>query len=262
MSETFRFKGGDGPLVVAIPHVGTRIPPEIATRLTDPALKAVDADWHLDRLYDFLEHTDASVLMAVNSRTAIDLNRAPEDTPLYPGRFETGLCPRTTFDGEPLYLPGREPDADEVKRRLDKWWRPYHAQLKKALDDARSRHGFALLLDAHSIRAEVPNLFEGRLPTINVGCADGASCAPALRQRLEDVLDAQDRYTWVVDGRFKGGWTTRWYGRPAERVHAVQFELTQADYMDERTFEYLSERAAPLQDLLKALVGAIRTFRP
>ncbi len=262
MTEVFRFRQGSGPLVVAMPHVGTRIPPEISAGLTEPALKAVDADWHLDQLYAFLDGTDASVLMAVNSRTAIDLNRAPEDTPLYPGRFETGLCPRTTFDGAPLYLSGFEPNQAELERRLARWWRPYHDQLAKALDEARARHGFALLLDAHSIRAEVPNLFEGRLPTINVGSADGRSCAPALRQRLTDALEAQDRYSWVVDGRFKGGWTTRWYGRPAERVHAVQFEITQADYMDELVFAYDPDRAAPLQALLEQLVGVIRAFRP
>ena len=255
----FRFRQGSSPLVVAMPHIGTRLDAGLHDSLTPVGRQALDTDWHLDRLYDFLEDEfDATTLMAVHSRTAVDLNRSPENEALYPGRFETGLLPTTTFTGEPLYQSGREPDATEAARRLDRWWRPYHDRLQMALDETRARHGHAVLLDAHSIRAEIPLLFKGRLPDINVGTADGASCTPALTARLEEVLSAQDRFTWVINGRFKGGWTTRHYGRPAECVHAIQFELVQAAYMDEADpWRWDAETARPMRELLRRLLGAL-----
>jgi N-formylglutamate deformylase len=259
----FRFHEGRGPLVVAMPHVGTHLPDEVSANLTDFGRQVLDTDWHVDQLYDFLHHTDASSVIATHSRTVADLNRSPENEALYPGRFETGLTPTTGFDGQRLYLPGREPDAEEVVRRVEQWWRPYHAQLRQSLDAAHARHGYALLLDAHSIRAEIPQLFEGRLPDVNVGTADGASCDPGLTAAIVKVLEAQDRFSWIVNGRFKGGWTTRHYGRPAVGVHAVQFELAQAAYMDESDpTVFDAERAGPMMALLEKLVVAIRAFSP
>ncbi|MBC6983451.1 N-formylglutamate deformylase [Caulobacter sp. 17J80-11] len=259
----FRFREGSGPLVVAMPHVGTHVPPDIAEGLTDLGRRVLDTDWHIDKLYGFLDEADVTTVIATHSRTVVDLNRAPENTPLYPGRFETGLLPMTTFDGEPLYQADREPDQAETARRLETYWRPYHAQLSAALEATKAKHGYALLLDAHSIRAEIPMLFEGRLPDVNVGTADGASASPALTERLAGVLGAQDAFTWVVNGRFKGGWTTRNYGKPAEGVHAVQFELVQAAYMHEATPETFDPaKAEAMQGLLKTLVAEIAAFRP
>ena len=264
MSEAvFRFRQGGGPLVVAMPHVGAAIPAELEHSLTDVGRAALDTDWHVDRLYDFLDEVDATSLIARQSRTAVDLNRSPENEALYPGRFETGLCPTTTFEGSPLYREGHAPDAAEVARRVEAWWRPYHDQLRRALDETKARHGYALLLDAHSIRAEIPMLFEGRLPDVNVGTADGKSCDPSLTARLEEVLRAHDRFAWVVNGRFKGGWTTRHYGRPSDGVHAVQFELVQAAYMDEANPAVFDPPIAkPMRNLLRELVGAMADWRP
>lgn len=259
----FRLCEGSSPLVVAMPHVGTAVPAELDERLTEVGRAVLDTDWHVDQLYDSLDEIGATSLIARQSRTAVDLNRSPENEALYPGRFETGLCPTTTFEGQPLYLDGHAPDPAEVQRRVDAWWRPYHAQLEQALAQTKARHGYALLLDAHSIRAEIPLLFEGRLPDVNVGTADGRSCDPELTARLEDVLKAQDRFTWVVNGRFKGGWTTRHYGQPADNVHAVQFELVQAAYMDEAHPGVFDPAfAKPMRILLRELVGAIAAWAP
>ncbi|MGZ8364021.1 MAG: N-formylglutamate deformylase [Caulobacteraceae bacterium] len=262
-SPIFDFRQGGSPLVVAMPHVGTSVPPEVAESLTPLGRQVLDTDWHIDRLYGFLDELDVTTLIARHSRTAIDLNRSPENEALYPGRFETGLCPTTGFDGQPLYVEGREPDAAEIARRTEAWWRPYHDRLALALEETRARHGYALLLDAHSIRAEIPLLFEGRLPDINVGTADGKSCSPALTRRIENVLAAQDRFTWVINGRFKGGWTTRHYGTPAANVHAVQFELVQAAYMDEANPTVFDPALAkPMQATLRGLVKEILSFDP
>ena len=261
--DVYRFRPGASSLVVAMPHVGTGLPPELADGLTPLGRQVLDTDWHVDELYGFLDELDVTTLIARQSRTTVDLNRSPENEALYPGRFETGLCPTSTFDGEPLYLPGREPDPAEVAKRTETWWRPYHQRLRQALDETRARHGYALLLDAHSIRAEIPKLFDGRLPDINVGTADGRSCDPALTAALENVLAGQSQFSWVINGRFKGGWTTRHYGTPSEQVHAVQFELVQAAYMDEaRPTVFDPDLAKPMQITLSALVNEILVFRP
>src|SRR5690606_17082234 len=177
----------------------------------------------------------------------VDLNRPQDDTSLYPGQNTTGLCPAVQFSGEPVYLEGQAPDADEIAARVDTYWRPYHEALRGELDRIRDRHGRAVLWEGHSIRGELPFLFEGRLPDRNLGTASGASCSPALQSRLEAVLAAQHDYDWVANGRFKGGYITRHYGEPDKGIEAVQLEISQRNYMDEDSFAWDEGRAAALQ---------------
>jgi N-formylglutamate deformylase len=191
-----------------------------------------------------------------HSRYVVDLNRPPDDVSLYPGQNTTGLCPAVRFDGGPVYLPGEAPGPEEVQARVETYWRPYHEALADELARLRARHGRALLWEGHSIRGTVPFLFEGRLPDLNLGTAAGASCAPARQARLEAVLAAQHGYTWVANGRFKGGYITRHYGQPGQGVDAVQLELAQSTYMDEDAVRYDEARALKLQVVLDALLRA------
>ena len=247
---------GSLPLLVSLPHDGSHIPVELAARMAPQSRRAPDTDWHVSRLYAFAKDMGASVLVPSHSRYVVDLNRPPDDVSLYPGQNTTGLCPAVRFSGEPVYLEGQQPSQDEVAARVERYWRPYHAMLADELARLRAAHGRVLLWEGHSIRAEVPFLFEGTLPDLNVGTSSGASCAPALQARLEAVLSAQRDYSWVANGRFKGGYITRHYGRPAEGVDAVQLELAQKNYMDEDSFEYDEARAGRLQPTLRALLGA------
>jgi N-formylglutamate deformylase len=252
----FRFRAGSSPLVVSMPHVGTELPANLRDRYNALGQTVCDTDWHIDLLYEFLPAMDATVIAARWSRWVIDLNRDPEGGALYPGAFETGLCPTQTFAKAPIYADGHAPDAAEVARRLDAYWRPYHAQLRTALDVAKARHGFALLLDAHSITSVCPELFDGRLPDVNFGTNGGASCTPAVIEAATAAM-AHHPFTQVVDGRFKGGWITRHYGQPSEGVHALQIELAQDAYMDEanpRAFN--PARAQPLRDALRDVLAA------
>ncbi|WP_290886465.1 N-formylglutamate deformylase [Arenimonas sp.] len=247
---------GEAPLLVSLPHDGTAVPDDIAARL-QPAARAVpDTDWFVSRLYAFARALGASVLVPRFSRYVVDLNRPPDDVSLYPGQNTTGLCPAVRFDGEPVYLPGQAPGADEVQSRVETYWRPYHDALAEELARLRERHGRVLLWEGHSIRGIVPFLFEGRLPDLNLGTAAGASCSPAVQVRLEAVLAAQSDYSWVANGRFKGGYITRHYGQPAQGVDAVQLELAQSTYMDEDAVRYDAAKAAALQPLLSALLRA------
>ena len=256
--DLYRFSPGTTPLLVTMPHCGIHVPDEIAGRFTPAARLLTDTDWHVDRLYDFAGELGAGVLAATHSRYVIDLNRPPDDQPLYPGAAGTGLCPATTFAGEPLYEAGAGPDEAEKTRRLETYWRPYHERLAAELARIKAEHGVALLYEAHSIRSEVPRLFDGRLPDLNLGSADGASLDGGLAARLEAVCAAAERFTWVHNGRFKGGYTTRAYGDPANAVHAVQMEQSQITYMvEDPPFDYLAERAEQIRPTLRALLAAM-----
>jgi N-formylglutamate deformylase len=253
----FRFKAGDAPMLLSMPHVGTDIPDEVAAHMMPCALAKADTDWHLAELYAFADRLGISTLSARWSRYVIDLNRPPENTNLYPGLDTTGLCPVDTFGRESLYQEGRVPDQAEVARRLERYWRPYHAQLRAELARLLALHGRVVLWDAHSIASQVPRFFEGRLPDLNFGTAEGKSCDPGLENAVLKVAGAQDRFSIAVNGRFKGGHITRFYGQPKEGVHAIQLEMCQCLYMDETPpFAYRPEVAAEVQPLLKDMIGA------
>lgn len=253
--DTFSLQRGRVPLLISLPHDGSHIPDEIAARMQPQARRSPDTDWHVGRLYQPLaEALGASVLKPLASRYVIDLNRPADGRALYPGQRETGLVSTIGFDGEPLYLDGKSPDAAEVQRRIHDYWQPYHRAIAGELARLRAEHGRAVLWEGHSIRSQVPMLFEGRLPDFNLGTASGASCTPALQTRLQACLDAQSRYGFAVNGRFKGGYITRHYGRPDENVQAVQLELAQLNYMDEDSFAYDEDRAAEVQTLIGKLL--------
>ncbi len=246
---------GTAPLLISLPHDGSAIPPAIADRMLPAARRSVDTDWHVGRLYEPLAKAlGASVLKPVASRYVVDLNRPADGQALYPGHRETGLVSTIGFDGEPLYLVGAEPTADEIQRRVNEFWRPYHDALSQELERLRAEHGRVVLWEGHSIRSRVPMLFDGQLPDFNLGTADGASCGASLQKQLQAVLESQSQYSFVVNGRFKGGYITRHYGRPESAVHAVQLELAQLNYMDEDSFAYDEAKASSLQATMGRLL--------
>lgn len=248
---------GTAPLVISMPHSGTHLPPEIAARIAASARDLPDTDWFIPDLYAFHERLGASVLRATHSRYVVDLNRPPDGALLYPGKRETSVCPTETFDGEPLYTAGDEPSAAQIEARLERYWRPFHERLRRMIDRQLARHGHCLLWDAHSIRSTVPALFEGRLPDLNVGTADGRSCTDDTARRIASRLGAQHRFSFVVNGRFKGGYITRHYGAPADGVDVVQMEIAQSAYLREtRVPRFESVLAAPLAEFLQELLGA------
>jgi N-formylglutamate deformylase len=221
----------EAPLIVSIPHAGTDLL-NFTSAFVDPWLARKDSDWRLDTLYDFVASLGATVVRTQLSRSIVDVNRDPSGASLYPGQATTELCPRTTFDGEPLYREGHAPDAAEIAERRRLYFDPYHAALAGEIARLRRKYPRIALFDAHSIRSVIPRLFEGELPVFNLGTNSGASCDPGLRETVGAVLAASKQPS-VVDGRFKGGWITRAYGRPSEGVEAVQVELACRAYMHE-----------------------------
>jgi N-formylglutamate deformylase len=259
---------GQAPLIVSIPHTGTDIPADIEATLASPWLGRRDTDWWVERLYDFAADLGATVVRTAISRTVIDVNRDPSGVSLYPGAATTELCPTTTFDGEPLYRDGCTPDTDEIARRRIAWFEPYHEALEAEIARLRVRHDRIVVYEAHSIRSRIPRLFDGELPNFNIGANGGASCAPALVARVAAACDASG-LSRVTDGRFKGGYTTRRYGRPAQGVHALQMELACRSYMTDPIgppapgawpSPYDPAFAAPMRNVLKTVLQACLAF--
>ncbi|HEY3597316.1 MAG TPA: N-formylglutamate deformylase [Paraburkholderia sp.] len=253
----FSLQQGSLPLLISIPHMGTRIPEDIAATMTPAAARTDDCDWHLERLYAFAKRMGASMLMPSYARYVIDLNRPPDGANLYPGQDTTGLLPVDTFDKEPLYREGCLPDAAEIARRRAAYWQPYHEALAGELAALKAKHGKVLLWEAHSIRSRVPRFFDGRLADFNFGTSNGASAVPGVAETLAAVVERHGGYTAVANGRFKGGYITRQYGQPAQQVHAVQLELTQITYMEEQMpYAYDDALAAKIEPLLETLIKA------
>lgn len=256
VSAIFEMVHGERPLLVSIPHAGTELPPGLAERLSPAGLRQRDADFGVAELYRAALPPGCSLLIARYSRYLVDLNRPPDDRPLYPGRFETGVCPLRSFAGEALYREHQEPDAAERRERIERYWRPYHEALQSELDRLRQRHRRVLLWDAHSIRGRLPLLFEGELPDLNLGTADGVSCGRDLRDTLLAVAARQQVFSYVLDGRFKGGFITRHYGRPELGIDALQLELRQGAFLDEEDPRFEERRAQPMVDIVRELIRA------
>lgn len=252
---------GESPLIVSIPHAGTRLPDDIAEHLTPEAIRLPDTDWFLDRLYSWVGPLDATVISATHSRYIVDLNRPPDNRRLYE-TATTGLFPQIQFDGTPIYRSGKAPDKAELEARLETYYWPYHQEIEKQINRVKELHGYAVLFDAHSIHSEVPRLFEGRLADFNLGTNKNQSCSKDLAGHLSARLQAHDDFSFVMNGRFTGGYITRHYGKPADNMYAVQLELSMRTYMDETKSEYSQAKASKVQPALRDFVQEMLRWKP
>ena len=253
---------GQSPVVLGFPHTGTTVPDGMATALNETGRALADTDWHIHQLYAGLV-ADVTTVRTDIHRYVIDVNRDPAGESLYPGQNTTTLCPLTDFDGKPIYRENCPPDMAEVDRRRTVYHAAYHGALTAELDRVKAIHGFVILYDCHSIRSEIPFLFDGILPDFNIGTNDGRSCAPQIEALVLRRAQAAQGYTTVLNGRFKGGWTTRHYGRPPHGLHAIQMELAQSTYMQQRPpWTYQPHHAARLRAHLKPILEDLIRWRP
>jgi len=255
MTDVFDFHDGSSALLISIPHDGRQLAPGQAERMTEIGEALPDTDWHVRQLYSFAQETGASVIAANYSRYVVDLNRPSNDESLYQNQVATGLCPLKTFAGEDIYQDGQAVDEYEQQARVVAYWQPYHDAITETLQRLKDQFGYALLWDAHSIPARVPLLFEGALPDLNIGTNDGPSCAPEIAAKVA-ALAEDSAYSSVLNGRFKGGHITRSFGSPGDGVHAVQLELTQHNYMDEKNLDYDPDRAGRLAATIRLMLQA------
>ncbi len=258
---------GQSPLIISMPHTGSEIPVARGAMLISPWLARRDADWWIDRLYDFAPALGATIIRTAISRTVIDTNRDPTGKSLYPGQNTTELCPTTTFDGEPLYREACTPDDTEIAGRRAEFFDPYHAAIRAEIARLRDAHRRIVLFDAHSIRSRISRLFDGELPHFNIGTNSGASCAAKLTAAIVAVC-SDTALSHVTNERFKGGYTTRHYGAPNEGVHAIQLELAMRGYMNEPhaisaenwPTPYDTNRAAIMRTVLERILEACIEF--
>ena len=252
---------GRSPVILAFPHTGTHVPEEIRARLNAEGRKLRDTDWHVQTLYDGLLPNATSV-RATFHRYCIDANRDPSGESLYPGQNTTGLVPLTDFDNQPIWREGEEPGPEDLARRLAAFHRPYHQALEAEVRRVRAEHGVAILYDCHSIRSRCPFLFDGVLPDFNIGTDQGRTCGPAFEQAVRDVCAAADGYSHVLNGRFRGGWTTRHYGRPGAQIHAVQMELAQSSHLASESvpFDLDPDKVARLRPHLQTILNRLEAI--
>ena len=261
MTSAFELTRGTSPVILALPHTGTEVPPDIRARLNDNGKLLADTDWHIHELYAGLLR-DATTVRATFHRYVIDANRDPEGVSLYPGQNTTGLVPETDFDGAPIWNAGQEPTKTDIQERLEQFHAPYHAALAAEIERVQALHGIAVVYDCHSIRSHIPFLFEGRLPDFNIGTDMSRTCDPRIQAAAADISASAEGYTHVVNGRFKGGWTTRHYGRPETGVHAIQMELAQITHLTTEAppFAYDAGKAEALRLHLEAILRRIEAI--
>lgn len=254
----FEVREGSSPIILGFPHTGTDVPPAIWERLNANGRLLADTDWHIHRLYDALI-PDVTTVRATFHRYVIDANRDPAGKSLYPGQNTTGLVPQTDFDNAPIWQEGQAPTEADIAARVADFHAPYHAALAAEVERVKSIHGIAVLYDCHSIRSHIPFLFEGRLPDFNVGTDNGTTCDPAIEAATVAVASSAKGYTSILNGRFKGGWTTRHYGKPATGVHAIQMELAQSTHLASEAppFAYDDTKADKLRVHLASILSRI-----
>ena len=252
---------GSSPIVLGLPHTGTFVPDDVAAKLNANGKCLADTDWHIDRLYDGLL-PNVTTVTANFHRYVIDANRDPMGESLYPGQNTTTLVPLTEFDGRDIWET--PPTADDIQTRRSDFHAPYHAALHAEMTRVHASHGVAILYDCHSIRSHIPFLFEGTLPDLNIGTNNGDTCAPEIQNVVQDLVGGASEYTSVLNGRFKGGWTTRHYGRPTEGWHAIQMEIAQRAYLEYENppWNYAPEEAEKLRDILRPILNSLNTWRP
>lgn len=259
----FELHRGNSPVILGFPHTGTYVPEDVANGLNETGRLLADTDWHIHELYAGLL-PGASTVRALFHRYVIDANRDPNDVSLYPGQNTTGLVPATDFDGRPIWKEAQSSSAAETTRRLKLFHAPYHLALATEIARVKAEHGVAIVFDCHSIRSTIPFLFEGKLPDLNIGTVDGGSCAPAIEATAVTVASAATGYSSVLNGRFKGGWTTRHYADPAHGVHAIQLELAQDTHLvrEAPPFDLDPEKADRLRRHLGEMLKRIEDLAP
>ncbi len=255
--SVFEVRRGTSPVVLGLPHTGTDVPDDIKVRLNDNGLLLADTDWHIERLYDGL--LDATTVRATFHRYCIDANRDPAGVSLYPGQNTTTLIPETDFDGVSIWKDGEAPTEADIADRMARFYKPYHDALAAEIERVKAIHGVAVLYDCHSIRSHIPFLFDGKLPDFNIGTDTGRTCDPRIEAAAVEVTANAEGYTSILNGRFKGGWTTRHYGQPETGVHAIQMELAQSTHLvtEAVPFAYDETRAVQLRVHLKAILERI-----
>jgi N-formylglutamate deformylase len=266
---------GDTPLVFDSPHSGTEYRADFRFTCELGVLRRAE-DTHVEKLFDFAPAMGIAWVEAKFPRSYVDANRSECDIDLdmidgpWPGpvatdpaalskvRLGKGLLWRYTDDGMPLYQHKLHPQ--EVARRIDLCWRPYHQAVKRAIDAAHARHGWCVHLNCHSMPAVAGSHateFAGLVHADFVlGDRDGTTASPRLTATVADHLRRRG-YRVEINHPYKGVELVRRYSNPESGLHSLQLEINRKLYMDEQTLTLHagSDRLKhDLQDLARELL--------
>lgn len=261
--------------VFASPHSGRDYPPSFLrqTRLDKHAIRSSE-DAFVDELFGAAPDHGAPLVTAGMPRAYVDVNRSEDelDPSLIQGvrrsghnpRVASGLgvVPRVVSNGKAIYS-GKITRA-EAQRRIDDFWRPYHAALRAELEHAKEMFGQAILLDCHSMPHEaMDSVAQSGAPRPDVVLGDrfGAAASDLIVGLVEDAFHAAG-LTVARNTPFAGAYVTQHYGRPSSGVHAIQIEIDRSLYMDERQIRP-HDGFGPFRKLIDGVVSDIaRIGRP
>lgn len=271
---------GHTPLVLDSPHSGTVYPEDFRPVCELATLRRAE-DTHVEKLYAFASDMGAAWIEAHFPRSYLDANRdmTEVDTTMLDGpwtepvstdprvlskvRLGKGLIWKLTDEGLPIY--DRPLTVAEVRQRIDQCWRPYHAAVAQAIDDAHARHGYSIHINCHSMPAiagshatDFPGLAHADFV---IGDRDGSTADPALSHKLCEHLRACG-YSVDYNHPYKGVELVRRHGNPAANRHSIQVEINRKLYMEEATLALDEAGAARLQADLRAMVEMLLATDP
>ena len=244
-------------ILLSIPHCGIQFPEEIEGDYNQKMkAKPDDTDWDLNLLYDFASELGITIIEAVYSRWVIDLNRTPQNKSLYTdGRIITSLCPTTDFFGNDIYIsPDKEPTGEEIQRRLQNYYLPYHQKIDFLLEELKKDFGRVIFWDAHSIRRNVKTIQKEDFPDLILGNNDGKTADSKIIKVALDSLNDSGLNVYH-NTPFKGGFLTRSKGNPENGIHALQLEMSKDLYMSKNELDYDLEKAKEIKEYL------LKTFK-
>jgi len=245
-------KGARIPILVSVPHSGTFFPEDVLEKMNpEKARFPEDTDWFVNRLYSFCSEMGITMIVANYNRWVVDLNRNPQNAPLYKdGRVITNVVSVTDFNGETIYKEEYQPNDKEIQKRLERYFYPYHEKVEEILLNFRNEFGTALLFDVHSIKKNVPGIQNDDFPQFILGDNDEKSAHRELIQIAIEKLSNKG-FDFSHNHPFKGGFITRSFGNPQENIHALQLEMIKTNYMDDSEEHYDEVRAGKVQEVLK-----------
>ena len=241
------------PFILSIPHSGTSIPKEKVDFFNQNQLKDMDdTDWFLDKLYDFAPKMGITTIIANYHRWLVDLNRDPNNQPLYnDGRIITSICTKTNFNGDNIYKDSYQLDKKEISSRIESYFSPYHDFLNSLIVKFLKTHSKVIVWDGHSIKRFVPTINSNSFPDLIIGNNDHQSCDKELTKIAFDNLK-KSNYQVQINQPFKGGYITRNHGNPNEGVNSIQLEMSKDLYMSKNETKYDETKAYEIRKLLKA----------
>jgi N-formylglutamate deformylase len=273
--DSVEYRPGAAALVLDSPHSGQRYPADFNHACERSALRVAE-DTHVQALWDFAAAMDVAMVQAHFPRSYIDANRSLQeldpsmlDAP-WPGevtggpkvRLGKGLIWRCLDDGTPIY--DRLLSVGDVRQRVERCWRPYHDSLEHAVAAARSRHGFVLHLNCHSMPAMADDFSTDHPGLMHadfvLGDRDGTSADPRLTRWIERFLNSRG-FEVSVNHPYKGVEIVRRHGRPREHQHSIQLEVNKRLYMDETTFA-MNDGFPRVQGVLRELAAHLLEIDP